>query len=64
MMGAEYEYSVVVWGETCPVYIHQRTETVWIARGKYMAEWIETKGSSASSALNAWKETVSYKDNL
>lgn len=46
MIGAEREYKITIGHETCSVGIYQRTKTVWVARGSYRGEHIETKDRS------------------
>ena len=55
--------TVIVWGKPCEISVHQKSKTVWIARGVYMEEWIETKGSSHTSAAAHWREAARYKGN-
>lgn len=61
MMGAEREHKITVWNESCSVTVYQKSKSVWIAVGDYMGERIETKGSSAGSALTAWKNAATYR---
>jgi hypothetical protein len=55
--------TVIVWGKPCDITVHQRSKTVWIARGEYMGEQLESKGSSQSSAAAHWREAARYKGN-
>jgi hypothetical protein len=60
-MGGEREHTVTVWNERCSVTVYQKSKSVWIAVGDYMGQRIESKGSSAGSALTAWKSTATYR---
>jgi len=55
--------TVIVWGKPWEISVHQKSKTVWIARGVYMEEWIETRGSSRSAAAAHWREAARYKGN-
>jgi hypothetical protein len=59
----EYEETVYVAGERCVISIHQRSKTVWLARGDYHGEPIETKGSSSSAAVKAWADAARFRGN-
>ena len=61
MFGAEREHKITVWNETCSVTTYQKSKSVWMAVGEYMGQTKEIKGSSAGSALSAWKEWARYK---
>jgi hypothetical protein len=61
MIGAEREHKITVWNESHTVTIYQKSKSVWIAVGDYIDQRIETKGSSAGSALNAWKDAATYR---
>ncbi len=54
---------VLVWDKPQEVSTHQNSKTVWIARGEYMGEQIETKGSSEAAAIKQWREAARYKGN-
>ena len=55
--------TVRVWDKPYVVEVHQRSKSVWIARGEYMGESHETKDSSARSAAARWREWATYKGN-
>jgi hypothetical protein len=52
-----------VWEKNYDVTVHQRSKSVWIAVGDYMGERLETKDSSASTALKRWQEAARYRGN-
>lgn len=54
---------VEVWGKKYEITVHQKSKSVWIARGEYMGEQIETKDSSESTAIKRWKEAATYRGN-
>jgi hypothetical protein len=56
-------YQVKVWEKNYDVTVHQRSKSVWIAVGDYMGERLETKDSSASTALKRWQEAARYRGN-
>jgi hypothetical protein len=56
-------HTVDVWGSPHEVSTHQKSKSVWIARGEYMGEQIETKGRTASTAVARWREAARYKGN-
>lgn len=55
--------TVFVWDKPYEITVHQKSKTVWIARGQYMVESLESKGSSQSSAAAHWREQARYKGN-
>lgn len=55
------ETKVEVWGQLVPVSVYQRSKSVWIATGTYLDHHIETKDSSANTALLRWKEAARYR---
>lgn len=57
------EHRVKVWGQDVSVTTERRSKTVWIAVGNYMDQRIETKGSSANSALRLWVDAARYRGN-
>jgi hypothetical protein len=61
MIGAEREHKVTVWSQSQTVAVYQKSKSVWVAVGDYMDQSIETKGSSAGSALTAWKNAATYR---
>ena len=63
MIGAEREHNVTVWSQSHIVTVYQKSKSVWMAVGMYMDETKESKGSSAGSALAAWKDWATYKGN-
>jgi hypothetical protein len=63
MIGAEREHKVTVWSQSHTVSAYQKSKSVWVAVGSYLGERIETKGSSAGSALTAWKSAAAYRGN-
>jgi hypothetical protein len=63
MMGSEREHKVTVWSTSHSVTVYQKTKSVWVAIGSYMDVRIETKGSSAGSAIAAWKSAATYRGN-
>jgi hypothetical protein len=63
MIGAEREHNVTVWSQSHTASVYQKSKSVWVAVGDYMGERIETKGSSAGSALTAWKNAATYRGN-
>lgn len=52
---------VIVWGEPIMVDVHQRSKSVWVARGEYMGQHIETTDRTASTAATRWQEAARYK---
>lgn len=52
--------TVKVWDKLCEISVHQKSKSVWIARGEYMGKSIETKGTSASSAASHWQAAAKY----
>jgi hypothetical protein len=57
------EITVRVWGKPHVVTVHQKSKSVWIARGEYMGESHETKDTSPRSAAARWREWAEYKGN-
>jgi hypothetical protein len=55
--------TVKVWGEDVEVTVHQKSKSVWIARGDYMGEQIETKGQTSGAAVIRWREAAQYRGN-
>lgn len=54
---------VKVWETVCTINVHQKSKSVWIARGEYMGKSIESKGASASSDAAHWREAARYAGN-
>jgi Zn-finger nucleic acid-binding protein len=54
---------VNVWDDRVEIDVHQRSKTVWIARGEYKGKYHETKGSSAASAAKWWADAAKYHSN-
>ena len=46
---------VSVRGAYIDVALHKENDRVWVARGGYLGETIEAKGSSELSALSRWQ---------
>lgn len=63
MISAEREHKVTVWSQSHTVTVYQKSKSVWMAVGDYIDQAIETKGSSAGSALTAWKNAATYRGN-
>jgi hypothetical protein len=42
---------------------HQKSKSVWIARGDVDGEPLEGKGHSSSAAAGSWREQARYKSN-
>ena len=59
----KYPFSVRVWGESFDIEVHQKSKSVWIARGEFQGQPLETKGSSASSAAKHWQDGAQYRGN-
>jgi hypothetical protein len=57
------ERTVAVWGKAQTVGVYQKLKAVWIAIGDYMGKLIESKGSSAASALSHWRAAAQYIGN-
>lgn len=57
----EGRHRVMVWGESVEVSLHQKSKSVWIARGTYLTHSIETKDRSPGSALARWREAATYR---
>lgn len=55
--------TVDVWGKPIEISVYQKSKSVWIAVGEYLGESFESKGSSASSAAQHWREAARYKGN-
>jgi hypothetical protein len=55
--------TVIVWGERYELTVHQRSKSVWIARGDFDGEPLEGKGRSPSAAAGNWREQARYKSN-
>jgi hypothetical protein len=49
------QHLVEVWGKTHSITIHQQSKSVWITRGTYMGEFVETRGPTENAAANAWR---------
>jgi hypothetical protein len=62
-MNRTVERQVTVWDEKCDVSAYKTSKTVWIAVGDYMGKRIETKNSSANSAIKLWIDAAKYKGN-
>jgi hypothetical protein len=54
---------VLVWGEQVEVDVHQRSKTVWIARGEYKGKHYECKASTPGAAAKAWADAARYHSN-
>ena len=63
MISAEREHKVTVWSQSHTVTVYKKSKSVWMVVGDYMGQAIETKGSSADSALTVWKNAATYRDN-
>ena len=46
------------------ITVQQKSKTVWIARGMYMGEYLESKGASSSAAVAHWLKQARYKGGL
>jgi hypothetical protein len=55
--------TVFVWDKPYEITVHQKSKTVWIARGEYLGEQLESKGSSQTVAAAHWREQARYKGN-
>ena len=55
--------TVIVWGEQYELTVHQKSKSVWIARGDFDGELLEGKGHSPSAAAGSWREQARYKSN-
>jgi hypothetical protein len=55
--------TVFVWDKPYEITVHQKSKTVWIARGEYLGEQLESKGSSQTAAAAHWREQARYKGN-
>jgi hypothetical protein len=55
--------TVFVWGKAVDITVHQKSKSVWIARGDHLGESIEVKSQSATSAAKLWAETAKYRSN-
>ncbi len=62
-MDGTFERQVTVWDKRQDVSVYQKSKTVWIAVGQYMGATIETKSSSANSALKLWVDAAKYRGN-
>ena len=58
------ERAVNVWGKTYSVEVHQKSQIVWEAVGKYLGEPIRGLDSSEGAALRRWSEAAHYTVNL
>jgi hypothetical protein len=56
--------TVTVWGQQYEVTVHQKSKAVWIARGDYMGEQIETQGQTQGAAVIRWREAAQYRGNI
>ena len=59
----EYERSVYVAGERYVILIHQRSKTVWVARGEYHGRPIEGTGPTPKAAADAWADAARFSGN-
>ena len=55
--------TVIVWGEQYELIVHQKSKSLWIARGDFDGEPLEGKGHSPSAAAGSWREQARYKSN-
>ena len=62
-LGPERKRTVYVHERPQVISVHQRSKTVWVARGEYMSEWHESRGRSANAAADHWREWARYKGN-
>jgi hypothetical protein len=60
----QMKQTVRVWDEPHEITVYQKSKSVWVAVGDYMAERVEVKGSSASAAAKHWHEAARYKGNV
>ncbi|HXZ22181.1 MAG TPA: hypothetical protein VEH78_05395 [Pseudolabrys sp.] len=58
------ERAVNVWGKTYSVEVHQKSQIIWEAVGKYLGESIRGLDSSEGAALRRWSEAAHYTVNL
>lgn len=55
------EREVTVWGVPYMVTLHQRSKSVWVVTGNYMAGSIETQDRTPGAALTRWKEAATIR---
>lgn len=55
--------TVSVWGKDYEVSVHQRSKSVWIARGEYMGQPIEVQARTPTAAAALWRDTAQYRGN-
>lgn len=55
--------TVMVWGQSYEVQVHQQSKTVWVATGSYMGEIHSTQDRSPGTAAARWREWAQYKGN-
>jgi hypothetical protein len=53
--------TVMVWGKSYQITLHQHSKTVWFATGDYMGQSLQVKGSSSGTATKAWRMAAEYK---
>jgi hypothetical protein len=64
MKYAAITHTVMVWGKSYEITVHQKSKSVWEAVGEYMGEPIGTKDSSSLTAIKRWREATQYRGNL
>jgi len=57
------ERQVAVWDKPQVVDVYRKSRSVWIAVGDYMAERLEVKGLTESTAINRQREAARYRRN-
>lgn len=55
------KHTVQVWGKPHEITVYQKSKSVWVARGEYLGESIETKGPSEGAAVKRWREAAQFK---
>lgn len=55
--------TVMVWEKPYEISVHQKSKSVWIARGDYEGRSIEVKNGSSTSAASLWANTAKFWGN-
>ncbi len=53
---------VYVWDKAHDISVHQRSKSVWIARGDHLGEMIEVKGRTCRASADTEQSSASEKN--
>jgi len=58
-----HEKIVIVWGDRVEIDVHQKSKTVWIARGSYKGRYHEVKRATPGAAAKGWADAAKFHSN-